>query len=176
MATILVYTSPARGHLFPLVPTLQELQRRGHHVAVRTLGAEVDRMVELGFSAAPIASEIEAREIDDWKAKTPPGALLAACRTFADRGHHEIPDLRAAIEAEQPDVLFIDVNCWGAAAAAETSEIPWAVFAPYFLPVRAPGVPPWGLGLKPRDGFTGRLRARRRRTAGAGDVLHRVPE
>src|SRR5256885_1695183 len=40
MARYLVYTSPARGHVYPLVPTLEELRRRGHEVAVRTLESE----------------------------------------------------------------------------------------------------------------------------------------
>lgn len=158
MAKLLVYTSPARGHLYPLMPTLQAWQDRGHQVAVRTLASEVDRLAAAGMIAAAIAPAIEAREIDDWKASSPPGALLAACRTFVDRGQHELADLRAAIEREQPDVLYTDINCWGAAAAAEASRLPWAVFAPYFLPVRAPGAPPWGLGLAPRRGLFGRMR------------------
>ncbi len=158
MSKILVYTSPARGHLYPLVPSLEELKRRGHDVAVLTLAAEVDRVRALGIAAAAIDPAIEAREIDDWKTGSPPAALLAACRTFVERGWHEIADLRRAIEREQPDVLFTDVNCWGAAAAAEASGLPWAVFAPYFLPLRAPGVPPWGLGLAPKGGVTGRVR------------------
>lgn len=158
MSKILVYTSPARGHLYPLVPTLEELRRRGHQVAVRTLGSEVDRLRALGFAAEPIDPAIEAREIDDWKSTFPPAALLAACRTFVDRGAHELGDLRSAIERERPDVLFTDVNSWGAAAAAEASRLPWAVFAPYFLPLRAPGAPPWGLGLAPRPGLLGRVR------------------
>jgi UDP:flavonoid glycosyltransferase YjiC (YdhE family) len=122
MANILVYTSPARGHLFPLVPTLQELRGRGHHVAVRTFASEVERMRVLGFAAAPIDSAIEAREIDDWKAKSPPEALQRATRTFVDRARHEIADLRRAAEEERADVLFTDVNSWGAAAAAEASS------------------------------------------------------
>lgn len=158
MSKILVYTSPARGHLFPLVPTLEELKRRGHEVVVHTLASELDRMRALGFTAHAIAPEIEAREIDDWKASSPPAALLAACRTFADRGEHEVRDLRAAIERAKPDVLFTDVNCWGAAALAETLSLPWAVFAPYFLAARAAGAPPWGLGLAPAKGPMGRVR------------------
>ncbi len=158
MSRILVYTSPARGHLYPLVPTLEELRRRGHDLAVRTLSTEVEKVRELGFDAESIDPAIEGREIDDWKAGSPPAALLAACRTFVERGRHEVADLRRAIEREQPDVLFTDVNSWGAAAAAEASGLPWAVFAPYFLPVRAPGVPPWGLGLAPMGGILGRIR------------------
>lgn len=158
MARVLVYTSPARGHLYPLVPTLEELRRRGHHVAVRTLGSEAGRLGALGFSAGPIDPAIEAIEHDDWKASSPPAALLAGCRTFVARGEHEVADLRRAIEAERPELLFVDVNGWGAAAAAEVSGLPWATFAPYFLPVRSPGVPPWGLGLAPARGPAGRLR------------------
>jgi MGT family glycosyltransferase len=158
MSKILVYTSPARGHLYPLVPTLEELRSRGHAVAVRTLSTEVERVRALGIEAAAIDAAIEGREIDDWRASAPPAALLAACRTFVERGRHEIADLRRAIDRERPDVLFTDVNSWGAAAAAEASGLPWAVFAPYFLPVRAPGVPPWGLGLAPMGGLLGRVR------------------
>lgn len=158
MAKFLVYTSPARGHLYPLMPTLEELRRRGHAVAVVTLASEVERLRALGFTAHAMDPAIERRELDDWKAKSPPAALLAACRTFVDRGQHEPGDLARAVERERPDALFTDVNSWGAAAAAEASGLPWAVFAPYFLPVRAAGVPPWGLGLPPPRGPLGRLR------------------
>ncbi|MHB1046906.1 MAG: glycosyltransferase [Thermoanaerobaculia bacterium] len=158
MSRILVYTSPARGHLYPLVPTLEELRRRGHGLAVRTLASEVGRVRALGIAAEAIDPAIEALVHEDWKAASAPAALLAGCRTFVARGRHEVADLRRAIEGERPEVLFTDVNCWGAAAAAEVSGLPWATFAPYFLPVRAPGVPPWGLGLAPARGVAGRLR------------------
>jgi MGT family glycosyltransferase len=158
MSRILVYTSPARGHLYPLVPTLEELRRRGHHVAVRTLASEVGRVRALGFAAEAIDPAIEALAHEDWRAASAPAALLAGCRTFVARGRHEVSDLRRAIEGERPEVLFTDVNSWGAAAAAEVSGLPWATFAPYFLPVRAPGVPPWGLGLARARGVAGRLR------------------
>lgn len=160
MSRVLVYTSPARGHIEPLLATLDELQRRGHTVAVRTLASEVTRVAARGMTAAAIDPAIELREIDDWRAGSAPAALLAACRTFVDRGRHEIDDLRRAIAAERPDLLFTDVNCWGAGAAAEASGLPWAVFAPYFLPVQAPGAPPWGLGVAPMPGAIGRVRDR----------------
>ena len=115
MARYLAYSTPARGHLYPIVPMLGELRRRGHTVVVRTLADEVDRMRGLGFAAAPIAAAIEARALDDWKAGSQTAKALAhAARTFIDRAQHEVPDLRAAIAAESPDALLIDVNAWGA--------------------------------------------------------------
>lgn len=158
MARILAYTSPARGHLFPLVPTLQELQRRGHDLALRTLAPEVGRMRELGLPTEPLAEDVEGRELDDWRASSPPGALLRALRTFAERAPGEVRELRRALESEQPDLLLVDINSWGAQAAAEASGLPWAAFSPYLLPFPAPGIPPWGLGLSPRTDALGRVR------------------
>lgn len=160
MSTFLTYTSPARGHIFPLVPTLFELQSRGHTVVTRTISHEVDRLRQEGLSCEPISPEVEAREIDDWTARTPIGALRKALRTFVDRAPHEVVDLREAVQRHQPDALFVDINSWGAMAFAESSGLPWAAFSPYFLPIKGPGVPPWGLGLRPRDDFFGRLRDR----------------
>lgn len=158
MPNVLVYTSPARGHLYPLLPTLLELQARGHRVHVRTLAAEVAGLEQLGLGASAMAPVIEARGLDDWKAKNP---LQAVGRTFTawlERAVHEVPDLRAAIDRVSPDVLYVDVNAWGALGAAEASGLPFAVFSPYFLNVRATGRPPFGVGLAPAPGLFGRIR------------------
>ena len=158
MTRFLVYTSPARGHLYPLVPTLSALVRRGHEVHLRTLAREVARMTALGFAAKPIAAEIERREMDDWRASSPPAALRRATRTFIDRAPHEVADLRRAVDEVRPDALYVDCNAWGALAVAEASSLRWAMFAPYFLPFRGAGIPPWGMGLPPSQGRFGRLR------------------
>ncbi len=158
MARYLVYTSPARGHLYPIVPTLEEMRRRGHEVVVRTLSSEVDLLRGLGFEAVAMAPAIERREIDDWRARTPIGALQASLRGFFDRAHHDGPDLLRAIEEEMPDALLVDINTWGAMAAAETTGLPWATWCPYFLPFPSRDTPPFGLGLPPARGPFGRLR------------------
>ena len=41
MATILAYTSPGLGHLFPISALLTELSRRGHKIHLRTLSTGV---------------------------------------------------------------------------------------------------------------------------------------
>lgn len=160
MVRYLVYTSPARGHLYPIVPTLEELRRRGHEVVVRTLASEVQLLRDLGFEAGAIDPAIERREIDDWRARTPIGALQAALRGFFERARYDGPELRRAIEEERPDALLVDINTWGAMAAAETAGMPWATWCPYFLPVPSRDAPPFGLGLPPARGALGRLRDR----------------
>lgn len=169
MAKLLCYTSPARGHLFPTVPVLLEMAGRGHDVSLMTLSAEVARIAAAGLRATPIDAAIEAVAHDDWGTSSPTAALDRAVRVFVARAEHEIPDLQRAIAAERPDVVLVDFNCWGAAAAAERSGLPWALFMPYFLPWRLPGLPPFGPGLAPRQGLPGRLR-----DAVVGKVVHGV--
>ncbi len=160
MARYLVYTSPGRGHLYPVVPTLEELRRRGHEVVVRTLASEVELLRDLGFAAAPIDPAIERKEHADWRARTPIGALQDNLHVFFERARYDGPDLRRAVEEERPDVLLVDINTWGAMAAAETAGMPWATWCPYFLPVPSRDAPPFGLGLPPARGMLGRLRDR----------------
>jgi UDP:flavonoid glycosyltransferase YjiC (YdhE family) len=74
MARILACTTTGRGHLYPLTPILDELRRRGHQVALRTLAAEVAAMRARGFDAAPISDRVEAIVHDDWRAGNPRAA------------------------------------------------------------------------------------------------------
>ncbi|MRH27950.1 glycosyltransferase [Microbacterium sp. SYP-A9085] len=157
---ILAYTSPSRGHLFPLLPILIALRDRGHEVAVRTLAAGVDTARACRFTAAAIDPRIEAIEQDDYRAKTALGSVKRSTAVFVVRAGIEVPDLRAAIAAEAPDILIVDINCWGAAAAAEKSGLPWATFLPYPAPFPGAGIPPFGPGLRPARGIAGRLRDR----------------
>jgi len=158
LSRILAYTSPARGHLFPIVPILDELRRRGHEVALRTLAGDVPAQRERGIAAAPIAPVLETIEMDDWRARTPPGAMMRAIRVFGARAEHDAADLRAALDAERPDALLVDVNAWGAMAVAEAWGGPWAAFCPYPMPLRSQQAPPAGAGLRPAQGPLGRLR------------------
>src|SRR5688500_14440747 len=119
MARYLAYTSPARGHLYPIVPTLLELRARGHEVHVRTLASELAALDALGLRSDPISAVIEARHLDDWAASTPPERLARSLATFAERAVHEVPDLEHAIAQVDPDVLLVDVTTVGAAAFAE---------------------------------------------------------
>lgn len=158
MARILAYTSPARGHLYPIVPIMQELGRAGHQIALCTLASQVKLMHELGMQAAAVSRDVEAVELDDFRAHSQAGRGQRALRIFLERAEHEVSDLRAAIDAHQPDLLLIDCMTWGAAAVAEASGIPWALFVPYPMPLRSSQAPPYGLGLAPARGPLGRLR------------------
>ena len=158
MATILVYTSPALGHLLPLSTLMSELARRGHKVHVRTLSTGVALAQGLGFTADAIDPRVEAIQHEDWKATNPRAALKLSVAVFGRRAVYEAADLADAVALVQPDALLVDVNCWGALSAAEAGDIPWACLSPYTPPLQSPGVPPFGLGLRPLSGALGLLR------------------
>ena len=159
MARFLVYTSPARGHLYPIIPTLEELGRRRHQLVVRTASSDVEMVRDLGFEAAPIDAEIGRIAQRDWEGGANPlRSLRRAVATFSARARFDAPDFLRAMDQTKSDAAFIDVNAWGAVAAAQLTGKPWAMFAPYSMYFPSPQVPPFGFGFAPRRDFIGRVR------------------
>lgn len=158
MARVLVYTATGPGHAYPPVATALALRDRGHEVKFHTASGSVDAIERLGLSATPLDPRIEAVPLEDWKARTSIGALVAACETMVKRAHYEVPDLQAAIEDERPDLIWVDTNATGAAVVAEASGVPWAHCMPHPHPASARGVPTFGPGFAPSTSQLARLR------------------
>src|SRR6202042_2136628 len=132
---VLAYTSPARGHLYPVVPIMAELARRGHSATLYSLAGELGQLAPLGIEGHAIDPAIERIEIEDYRERSQLGAIRSVFRAFLKRSASEGPDLEGAIAKHDPDVLLIDINCWGAATVAEASGRPWAMYSPYLLPL-----------------------------------------
>jgi UDP:flavonoid glycosyltransferase YjiC (YdhE family) len=114
MARVLAYTSPARSHLYPLTPILDELHSRGHQIVLRTLDSQVGLMRARGFDAAAIDRRIEVIEHEDWRTRNPRESLRLNVRVFCARAEHDAPDLTHAIADVDPDVVLVDFNSWAA--------------------------------------------------------------
>src|ERR1700712_119212 len=95
MSTILAYTSPALGHLFPMTPLLLELRCRGHRVHVRTLSGQVDLLRGLGLESSAMDERVSAVENTDYRAKGARAALAKTVAAFAARGRYDGEDLEA---------------------------------------------------------------------------------
>jgi len=155
---LLAYTSPSRGHLYPLLGILAELVSRGDECVACTLAGERGHVRAVGATGLAIDPRLERIELEDWRARSSRGAIRSALETFGERAQLEAPDLERALAVHDPDVVLVDVNCWGAAAATEASGRPWAIYSPYLLPLPSPGAPPYGPGLAPLRGPAGRAR------------------
>jgi hypothetical protein len=173
---VLAYTSPARGHLNPMMGPLLELRRRGAEVHVRTLSPAVEAVRAAGLEAEPLAPAIEALTHDDHEAKNQMASGARSYATFEARAPHEVPDLEAALAAVGPDLALVDCTTYGAKAVAEREGIPWAESQPFLLQEAAPGVPPAGLGMRPMRSPLGTVRDRSLNLIGARfDQRFRLP-
>jgi MGT family glycosyltransferase len=161
VTTFLAYTSPAAGHLFPLVPGLLALQERGHEVHVRTAAELVESASAAGLRhVAPLDSRISDVEVRDYEARSGKERLVVGFENLLARGPAEAGDLRRALDETGADAVLVDVNAYGAAVAVQRTGLPWATVLPSLLPLPGAGIPPYGLGLAPASGPLGRLRDR----------------
>lgn len=158
MKTILIYTSPARGHLYPMMDIAIELKKRGDNVIIQTLAGEKEQVENEGIHHLSISSEIESLPLKDYKESTPVSQFRSAFNTWLKRAPHEIKDLTESCERINPDLLIVDVNTWGAGAFAEAQSKPWAMFMPYCLPIPSRETPAFGPGFPPPTNFLHRLR------------------
>ena len=103
---VLAYTSPARGHLYPLVPILAELTARGQRTTVVALSGELGHLTQLGIEGSAIDTAVERIQIEDWRKRSLPRAgSLSVLKTFTARSAGEAPDLARAIARFEPDAL-----------------------------------------------------------------------
>jgi len=158
MTKFLVYTAPATGHVFPLVPGLLELQRRGHDVHVRTLAGLAEPLEAAGLSVSPVSDDVTAVEITDFQAESDTERLRSGQVDLISRGRYDGPDLADAIATTRPDVVLVDAIAYGAQTVAEASPLPSAMLLPSVLPWPGRGIPPYGLGLRPGTGPVARVR------------------
>jgi UDP:flavonoid glycosyltransferase YjiC (YdhE family) len=173
---VLAYTSPARGHLNPMMGPLLELRRRGAEVHVRTLAPAVESVRAAGLIAEPIDPAIEAILHDDHLAATHMASGARSYNVFKERAPHEVPDFEAALDAVAPDLALVDCTTYGAKAVAERNGIPWAESQPFLLQEPVKGLPMAGLGMRPARSPLGTVRDSTVKAFGSGfDQRFRLP-
>lgn len=158
MKTVLIYTSPARGHLYPIMDIAIELRNKGYEVIVQTLSSEKPHVEKENIQHVSISPDIESLGLQDFKKNNPISQFRSAFRSWLSRAPHEIEDLRNSCNEYNPDLLIVDVNTWGAEAFAEAQGHPWVMFMPYCLPISSTDTPAFGPGFPPPTNFIHRLR------------------
>ena len=151
MSRFLVYTSPASGHLLPLVPGVLALQDRGHQVRLVCAAADVDLVREAGIDAVAVDPRIQEIELSDHAAGSDKERLRQGHRDLLTRGRYDGRDLDRHVAEWRPDVLLVDTNAYGAKTPAKVGAAlghPDAVGPPDARP-RDPAVRP-GDGARPR--------------------------
>lgn len=158
MSTILLYTSPARGHLYPMMDVALALRAAGHRVVVQTLADERDRVEAEGLEHRALDPRIEALPLQDYEGSNPIDQMRRTIARWVERAPLEVEDLRRTAAAVAADLLVVDANALGAGAAAEADGRPWAMYLPYCLPVPSRDAPAFGPGFPPPLSWLDRLR------------------
>src|SRR5262249_25131315 len=140
------------------IPGLLALHGRGHEVHVFAEERHAPPLRALGLHVHALDPRIPAIEVRDFEASTPQERLHRGLTFVMERGELQAAELNRAIAELEPGALLVASSAYGAGVAAEASGLPWASLIPSLLPLPGKGIPPYGLGLKPRRSPYGRVR------------------
>lgn len=168
MSDILIASVPVHGHVSPLLPLARHLVARGDRVrfltgrrfvdAVRATGAEhISLPPSADFDDRTVVSQFPERE------RLSPVKAIAFDfeHIFVRPSEAQYEAVTELIASSAPDALVCDPLFLGAAVLVEKSpsdRIPVVVAGIVPLNLPGPGIAPYGLGLLPKPGLTGRLR------------------
>jgi MGT family glycosyltransferase len=154
------------GNSPPVLSVAGALVERGHDVRVqadRSLAEAVaaSGAVHVPWDTAPQRADGDPSSefIRDYEPRTPLGALARIRdRLIIGAADRFAADTAAELAREPADVVAYENLLLGSAIAAGASESATASIVPNPYPGNVEGVPPFGLGLAPRDGAFGRAR------------------
>lgn len=145
------------GNVPPELGVARRLAARGHDVTILTddsiahdaaaTGAAVRRWERAPNRPDRSPSSDPAR---DWECRFPwqaverviDAVMIGPAPAYAH-------DVTHAIATVRPDRVVCSMMCVGAMIAAESAGVPFDVLYPNVYPLPAPGLPPFGLGLRP---------------------------
>lgn len=168
MASVLLASTPVRGHVTPLLAVAESLLSAGDRV--RFLSGERYRgeIEATGAEFVPLPAEADYDDTDMDAAfpgrvgrRGPAGIRYDMIEIFLRPVPAQVRAVRAAIAAEPTDAILAESMFAGAAVLSElpTSDRPLVVNLGILpLALKHPDVAPFGLGVKPLAGPIGRFR------------------
>lgn len=170
MASILLASTPVRGHVTPLLSIAQSLVAAGDRVRFLTGERYRDDVLDTGANFLPLPPEADNDDRDIDAAfpgrrglRGPAGVRFDMIEIFLRPVPAQLSAVRAALAAEPTDAILAESMF---AAGAVLTGVPRAQrplvvnlgIVP--LAVKHPDVAPFGLGIPPRPGTLGRVRNR----------------
>ncbi|SQD99775.1 Glycosyl transferase, UDP-glucuronosyltransferase [Parafrankia sp. Ea1.12] len=166
--TYLFALTDGGGSVAPELGLARRLVERGHRVTVLAEDSMVPAVAATGAAFRPWRNGLnrpdnqpEHAPYREWELRSPRTLLREMIRRLIVRpapGYAR--DVTDAIDADRPDLVLASFFAFGAMVAAEADGVPFDVLMPNIYPLPAPGLPPFGPGLRPARGPAGRLRDR----------------
>ena len=120
---------PAHGHMNPHLPVLAELVARGHRVEVTTPAGFAPAVAATGATVMPVTSVLP----DEDRGETWPDDPIAGMARFLDEGIHVLPQARAVLDGDRPDVLLGDIGSYPARVLAHQWSRPLVQLSPTYV-------------------------------------------
>ncbi len=168
MSSYLITCTPAHGHVMPLLHIARHLLAQGHTVRFLTSVRYAAQVRDAGaeFVALPPAADVD---LDDTDAAFPERVGLtgpAAIRfdmsnLFVRPAAAQLAAVRAQLAETKIDAVLTEPLFMGAAllqAVPRTERPPVVALGIFPLGVKSRDTAPFGLGVLPREGWSGRLR------------------
>jgi MGT family glycosyltransferase len=125
MAHIAMVSIPAPGHVNPSLEIIRELVSRGHRVTYANDPAWAETVRGVGAELVPYESTLPFHQVESWD-----GDAIDALRLFLDDAIAMLPQLRAAYDADRPDLFLYDI----AGAPARILGAQWGIPAVQLSP------------------------------------------
>jgi len=160
MATFLISTMDATGHVTPARAVARSLVDRGHTVLWHGFPT-YRRTIE--DSGARFVPAVRTPSFADLPPEPEPGttgaaeAVSALRRLMVDRMAGQLADYEAITADTSVDAVLVDLCCLGGRALHERTGLPWATLGISPLSLPAPDIPPFGSGRQPPRTALGRL-------------------
>ncbi|MEO6526975.1 MAG: glycosyltransferase [Gemmatimonadaceae bacterium] len=157
MSHVLAFTLRMTGHLFPFVPILTELARRGHSVTLALAGDGAQPFLD-GIQTVNVPWPVPEQRTDG--APAPRLAPFPPVDVFAQFGEMLAVGLHRVIARDRPSFVLLDPMLWGGMIACEASRTPWGTVAHNPLCFRGLGPDARGPALPPPTSWSAELRHR----------------
>jgi MGT family glycosyltransferase len=166
MACILIATSPASGHVTPMVSVARELVNRGHKVLWYTGKAFQSKIELLGASYRPMNAAYDYSGMKHRDEAFPQlhgleglSALVGCWKyVFIEPAIRQMEDILKLLEEFPADLLVADETCFGMGFVHEKTGIPWILTNSSIYMYSSKDTAPIGLGLPPDSSPLGRIR------------------
>ena len=165
MAHILIATTPAAGHVNPMVAFVRELVNRGHTICWYTGKVFQGKIERLGVNYKPMQVAYDFGGMDKEKAfpqikglKGISEFIQSMKSIFIEQAPKQMEDILKILEEFPADLLISDDMCYGLGFVHEKTGIPLVNITNSIYTYSSRDTAPIGLGLPPDNSLVGRIR------------------
>ncbi|MEV6396114.1 macrolide-inactivating glycosyltransferase [Streptomyces sp. NPDC051907] len=121
---IAMFSIAAPGHVNPSIDVIRELVARGHRVSYAIPASFADKVAETGAEPVIYTSTLPT-DPEDWGAE-----LIDSLEPFLDDAVQALPQLAAAFEGDEPDLVIHDITSYPAVVLAHRWGVPAVSLSP----------------------------------------------